>query len=132
MPRNIGLRGYNAIFHKPLVKGDYVLATKYPDGDPRDHFFVGFFVGMLVDKDGNVTDRYLVDDGKGQLARANGFRRCERISNRVGHALCLIMPHIGDIPGRSVWWWRQHVSAMEAMAISFTAGDQGLQGNLGR
>lgn len=93
---------------KPLVCGDYVLATKYTDGDPCDHFYVGFFRGML-------RDRYLVDDGNGRLARANGFRRCERISQRVGTALCAAMPIIGNVPGRSVWWWRRHVKAMEAL-----------------
>ena len=31
---------------RQLAQGDYVLATKYRDGDPCDHFVVGFF-GML-------------------------------------------------------------------------------------
>ena len=93
---------------KPLVRGDYVLATKYDDGDPCDHFFVGFFREMS-------GDRYMVDDGKGQLARAGGFRRCERITARVGSALCAAMPIIGDIHGTSVWWWRRHVKALEQL-----------------
>ena len=100
---------------KPLIRGDYVLATKYADGDPCDHFYVGFFREMLVDRYGKTTDRYLVDDGKGQLARANGFRRCERISQRVGTALCAAMPIIGDVRGKSVWYWRRHVRALEQL-----------------
>jgi len=31
---------------KKIKKGDYVLATKYSDGDPKDHFAVGFFDKM--------------------------------------------------------------------------------------
>ena len=88
-----------------LVKGDYVLATKFSDGDPCDHFYVGFFREML-------DDRYLVEDEKGELARRGGFRRCERISQEVGNALVSIMPIIGDKPGKSVWWWRRHVKYM--------------------
>jgi hypothetical protein len=99
---------------KPLVRGDYVLATKYADGDPCDHFHVGFFREML-------GDRFLVDDGKGQLARANGFRRCERISARVGHALCAAMPIIGDRSGKSVWYWRHHVGALEQLVSANNA-----------
>jgi len=94
---------------KRLVRGDYVLATKYDDGDPCDHFFVGFFREMLR------GDRYLVEDDKGQLARANGFRRCERISRRVGAALCAAAPIFGDRPSKSVWWRRRHVKAMEQL-----------------
>jgi hypothetical protein len=93
---------------RPLVPGDYVLATKYSDGDPCDHFYVGFFKGML-------GARYLVADGNGQIARANGFRRCERISKRVGDALCAAMPFIGDHPGRSVWWWCRHIGQLERL-----------------
>lgn len=90
-----------------LVKGDYVLATKYPDGDPKDHFYIGFFRGMLIDKFGSVTDRYLVDDGKGNLARANGFRRCEKISANVGSALVYAIDIIGQ-SYTSIWYWRYH------------------------
>ena len=103
---------------KPLVVGDYVLATKYTDGDPCDHFHVGFFRGMLVDVNGKTTDRFLIDDGNGNLARANGFRRCERISARVGAALCAAMPIIGDRRGRSVWWWRGHVNELDKIVRS--------------
>jgi hypothetical protein len=60
-----------------LVKGDYVLATKYKDGDPSDHFAVGFFDGM-------IEDRFVVVDIGGVSLRGNGFRRCEKISGDVG------------------------------------------------
>ena len=99
---------------KPLVRGDYVLATKYADGDPRDHFCVGFLRETLAEPSAPAV-RYLVDDGKGQLSRLNGFRRCERISQRAGAALCAAMPIIGDRQGKSVWWWRRRVKAMERL-----------------
>lgn len=91
-----------------LKKGDYVLATKYSDGDPCDHFSIGFFRCKL-------DDRYLVEDDKGQLFRASGFRRCERISRRVGDALVAAIPLIGDIPGKSLWWWRRHIGELEKL-----------------
>ena len=40
---------------KPLVRGDYVLATKYADGDPRDHFCVGFLRETLAGADGSAV-----------------------------------------------------------------------------
>lgn len=92
-----------------IKRGDYVLATKWSDGDPCDHFCVGFFRMML-------GERYLVEDSNGQLFRAGGFRRCERISRRVGTALVAIFPIIGDMPGKSLWWWRRNIKAMEQLA----------------
>ena len=101
---------------RPLKSGDYVLATKYSDGDPCDHFCVGYFREMM-------GDRYLVQDANGQLFRAGGFRRCEKISQRVGNALAAIMPIIGDHSGHSVWHWRRHVKAMQQLATPTTAKD---------
>lgn len=89
---------------RPLEKGDYVLATKYSDGDPCDHFVVGFFDRMLGD------DRFIVVDGDGVPFRASGFRRCERISQNVGGTIVAALRAgvIGDQPGRSVWYWRRN------------------------
>jgi signal peptidase I len=98
-----------------LHRGDYVLATKYSDGDPRDHFCVGFFRGMLVDWDGRVTDRYLVEDISGRLFRESGFRRCERIQRRTGDILVAAFPLIGNRPGRSLWYWRRHLRELQAL-----------------
>jgi hypothetical protein len=93
---------------KPLREGDYVLATKWSDGDPCDQFAVGYFHGML-------EDRFLVAAEDGTLFRASGFRRCERISKRVGHALVDAFPMISDKPGRSLWYWRRHINALKAV-----------------
>lgn len=80
-----------------VTKGDYVLATKYCDGDPGDQWVVGFY-------DGQRGDRYYVVNGEGQQFRANGFRRAKTISERRGAWLLQHRPDIesGD---RSLWWW---------------------------
>lgn len=78
-----------------VVKGDYVLATKYSDGDPKDQFSVAFFDR----KDG---DRFMLVDSLGKCQRANGFRRCEKISDECGHQIVKDMKEIemGDV---SLW-----------------------------
>ena len=58
--------------------GDYVLATKWSDGDPQDHWCIGFFSHML-------GGRYIVVDGEGKPFRANGFRECRKISEARGN-----------------------------------------------
>jgi len=77
--------------------GDYVLATKYEDGDPCDHFVVGFVSGRLGD------DRWMVKDGAGNNFRANGFRRVEVITEGEGHALVALFQGVSDKPGPSLW-----------------------------
>lgn len=82
-----------------LEPGDYVLATKYSDGDPGDEWAVGFFVGMLPN-----SNHYQVVDPAGKLFRGNGFRRARKIGKERGRWL---LEHSKDIEsgGRSVWWW---------------------------
>lgn len=84
--------------------GDYVLATKWSDGDPCDHFCVGFFAG----KD---RDRYKVVDSDGNLFRGNGFRRCEIITQKEGESILSLK--IGDKPGPSVWWHLERIRGIE-------------------
>ena len=86
---------------RPVKPGDYVLATKYADGDPGDHWAVGFFRGMLP----KTTDnRYEVVDVDGNLFRGNGFRRVRRISRERGRWLLEHRHSIRD-GAYSVWWW---------------------------
>ena len=66
-----------------LQKGDYVLATKWHDGDSRDQWCCGFFEGMT----GRDNQRYDVVDSEGRLFRNNGFRRCEKIHPAIGKYL---------------------------------------------
>jgi signal peptidase I len=83
-----------------LHVGDYVLATKYHDGDPQDHWCVGFYHSDL-DYGGGGT-RYQVVDGDGNQFRGNGFRRVEKISPELGKWLLDNARQI-ETSGLSVW-----------------------------
>jgi hypothetical protein len=80
-----------------MNKGDYVLATKWNDGYPLDHWCIGFFDTML-------GDRFMVVDSEGKQFRGNGFRRAKKISARRGKFL---LDHKFEIEGssRSLWFW---------------------------
>ena len=81
--------------------GDYVLATKWDDGDPCDHWVVGFFTGILPKASGN---RYMVADAEGNQFRGNGFRRIRKISLERGRWL---LEHKQEITNgsKSLWSW---------------------------
>jgi len=87
-----------------MEKGDYVLATKYSDGDPGDHWCVGFY-DRVLDNVGGV-ERHMVTDDKGNQFRGNGFRRVAKISAERG-AYLLENAKTIDIGSRSVWWWKR-------------------------
>jgi hypothetical protein len=84
--------------------GDYVLATKYADGDPGDHFCVGFYNGSY---NCGIETRHLVVDSNGQNFRNNGFRRVARVSARRGTWIARHLDFIEDMMNcASVWrWW---------------------------
>ncbi len=87
---------------RPLpAVGDYVLATKYGDGDPQDHWCVGFYAG-LTNPEKYDPPRYDVVDGEGKNFRGNGFRRIKKITPERG---AWMLKHAKDIElsGRSVW-----------------------------
>lgn len=81
-----------------MNQGDYVLATKWHDGDPNDHWAVGFFDRMLHE------DRFIVVDSEGLPYRANGFRRVKKITPERG---AWLLDHAREIEssGRSLWGW---------------------------
>lgn len=85
-----------------LQAGDYVLATKYHDGDPRDNFCVGRLQRIEIDP--LSKPRYFVIGNDGQQFRANGFRRAKKIGLERGTWL---VEHFAAIEqsDRSVWWW---------------------------
>lgn len=60
------------------VIGDYVLATKYHDGDPGDPWALGFYNGVAF------GDRHMVLDSNGRPIRAGGFRRVGLITVEFG------------------------------------------------
>jgi hypothetical protein len=84
-----------------LKEGDYVLATKYDDGDPCDQFCVGFYRNPLTQY---TKVRHDIVDSDGNLFRGNGFRRAEVITQEEGSALIALFPEISDKPGKSLWW----------------------------
>lgn len=85
--------------------GDYVLATKYADGDPGDEFCVGFYNGFY---DHYGQTRHLVVDKAGKRFRANGFRRIEHIGVRRGIWIVEHLALIEQMRERfSVWHWKR-------------------------
>ena len=99
---------------KPIEIGAYVLATKYADGDPQDHFVVGYFTGTLPKSGG---DRYMVADAEGRQFRGNGFRRIKVVSPEVGAEIVRRMPEIGA-SSYSAWHWERLISRDIAKAKS--------------
>jgi hypothetical protein len=81
--------------------GDYVLATKYSDGDPQDHWCVGFLGGILKYESG---DRFDIVDNDGNSFRGNGFRRIKKISAKRGEWILERRKEI-ESGMYSVWWW---------------------------
>lgn len=80
---------------KPISKGDYVLATKYSDGDPQDPWAVGFYDHM-------EGDRHFIVGNDGQQLRHSGFRRVGRITAQKGAWLLKNSREI-EMSGRSIW-----------------------------
>jgi len=79
-----------------MEEGDYVVATKYSDGDSKDHFVVGWFRDMTHHNRYNIVD----DDGK--LFRHNGFRKAKIISKEIGIKIVQEIPFIEN-SDKSVW-----------------------------
>lgn len=82
-----------------LKKGDYVLATKYDDGDPQDHWCVGWYDSSY---DHFGTKRHIIVDKNGVRFRANGFRRVAKLKPERGRWLLDNARKI-EMSGLSVW-----------------------------
>jgi hypothetical protein len=92
--------------------GDYVLATKFTDGDPHDHFVVGFVNDIKTVYGISETTQtkycfskkeviYHIVGMDGKLFRGNGFRRAEKISKEDG---AFLIENIKNIEKHdSVW-----------------------------
>ena len=83
-----------------LQVGDYVLATKYDDGDPQDQWSVGFFNGIMQEYLPAI--RYDVVDEKGLSFRGNGFRKVQVISCETGKWLIDNIKNI-EYSDKSLW-----------------------------
>lgn len=82
-----------------IKKGDYVLATKYSDGDPGDWWAVGFYDGPLH------GDRHKVVDSEGKSLRHSGFRRVGKITPEFGEWLLKNAQGLEQSPPGSVNLW---------------------------
>jgi hypothetical protein len=95
--------------HVMPAVGDYVLATKYSDGDPGDAWALGFYAGTLEQWAGTTVGtpaRYMVVDGNNKNIRGNGFRRVARIRKDVGRWLLEVAaPHLERCPPGTVNIW---------------------------
>ena len=87
--------------------GDYVLATKWHDGDPKDFWYVGFYSGFR-------NERHLVVDNEGKNSPGNGFRRVDKISARVGRQILKHAKFI-ELSGFSIWYWRRNIKKLESL-----------------
>ena len=90
---------------KPLAKGDYVLATKYDDGDPGDPWAVGFYLEsgpLSLDR-----PRYRVSHEDGSIIYGpNGFRRIRRgLRSEVGEWLVKNAEILARSPPGTVNLW---------------------------
>lgn len=81
-----------------VTKGEYVLATKFGDGDPGDHWGVGFY-------DRFENGRHYVVDSAGKQIRGNGFRRVGRITVEVGRWLLSAAKSLEASPPGTVNLW---------------------------
>ena len=86
-----------------IENGDYVLATKYRDGDPREHWCVGMFAGEITAyAENGGPPRYKIVDGDGIQFRHNGFRRVKSISAELGDFM-IRNKELIESGGLSVW-----------------------------
>lgn len=85
--------------------GDYVLATKYSDGDPQDQWAVGFVSNINA-------DRFYVVDSQGTLFRASGFRRAQKITKKQGEKILKNKQYI-ELSCNSLWNWLESFKDME-------------------
>lgn len=121
VPRFISNGCWARLKPKSFKKGDYVVATKYIDGDPGDQFCVGFYDRRF--EHGSET-RHLVTDRDGKQFRGNGFRRVERISARRGEWIVRNLNLIEQMQDMfSVWhWYRAPWSELDAAVVNTKQG----------
>ena len=89
--------------------GDYVLATKYSDGDFGDPWYVGFLLAMC-------GDRFVVGMSDDDPGNCRAYRRCEKITGAVGGLLLKISPPLEGLVNPdefNVWALRDALAAME-------------------
>lgn len=102
-----------------MKPGDYVLATRWSDGNPREPFYIGFLLNTY--KTSGQT-RYLLcnKDGTAPKGMTNGFRRCEKISEETGALLVKAIPIFEQgATARSLWYWKRNPGKLKKLIEEF-------------
>ena len=101
-------------------KGDYVLATKFNDGDPGDNWAVGFY-------DREENGRHFVTDNNGNQIRASGYRRVGRITTEYGNWLLGVAAKVLEQspPGSVTLWGMMGVNAGGQDQDAYVSGAHG-------
>lgn len=86
-----------------LSVGDYVLATKYQDGDANDPWGVGVIEQIRLHSSakefGLCSERYQIKDDP---HKRNEYRRAKKISKEFGDWICANIKRIEN-GGRTLW-----------------------------
>lgn len=82
--------------------GDYVLATKYTDGDPMDPWFIGFYSGPTT----HTPPKYTITDVKGTPFCPYSFRKIKKITQKQGEWM-LKNRELIQHSGMPVWHFTQ-------------------------
>lgn len=82
-----------------LTVNDYVLGTKYSDGDPQDPWYVGFY-------NSTTKNRFILINELRKNIRPSGFRRAEKISKIRGEFILNNKKNIEN-NNRSLWYWKR-------------------------
>lgn len=86
-------RNSNIYFNMKV--GQYVLVSKWSDGNSKDPWGVGFYKST-------ENERHFIADNDGNLIRVNGFRRMKKISANEGEYFINNGVDI-EISGMSIW-----------------------------
>jgi hypothetical protein len=111
-----------------MQKGDYVLAHKWSDADPGDHWCVGFY-----DHPMRGGERHMIVDGDGKPFRGNGFSYVVPITDAQGRWMIEHIPAIDKTmfeTGQDEWGneIRLGKSVLEWLAEAPTQSDRGADG----
>ena len=89
---------------KIIKVGDYVLATRWSDGDSQDPWCVGFYAGV------SETGSHVVSYGDG-LSRT--FRKVKKISKARGDFIIKNKPAIERMNKSLLWWSSVSMKSVE-------------------
>lgn len=91
--------------------GDYVVATKWRDGDPRYPYSVGYV--EFITREG-----YYLKDHEGRPLNSLAYQRCKKISTTLGKLLHQSVPILEGKKGKSIWYWVYHPDQLQSLMDS--------------